>query len=231
MIDLTGVVKRYKQGDVTTDALRGVDAHIPKQSFLIVLGPSGSGKSTLLNLMGALDLPTEGSVSVNEAIISEMGSKARSQFRRKHVGFVFQDYNVLNTLSVKENIELGQYLSTRPMSIDEALRAVGLSGYEGRYPYELSGGERQRLSIARAIVKRPDILFCDEPTGSLDETLAKDVLGVIHSLNETYGTTVILITHNEALRHIGSHVMRLKSGHIDSFTKNHEPIAIKDITF
>lgn len=230
MIELNNVVKHYKSGVVQTTALDDVTARINAGDYTIVLGPSGSGKSTMLNLMGALDVPSSGRVLVDGALISEMNQRDRVTFRRNTLGFVFQDYNVLNTLSVRENVELGAYLSTDPMTVASSLKAVGLEGFESRYPYELSGGERQRLSIARAFVKRPKILFFDEPTGSLDEALAKDILKVIDALNQQ-GTTIVLITHNEAIRHVGTHVLRLKSGRIHSFEKNAVRRAPAEITF
>ncbi len=214
MIKFAGVSKIYQTGKIETKALDQVDLEINSGDFVVVLGPSGSGKSTMLNLMGGLDLPTEGRVEVDGVPISTYDEKKLVQFRKKHIGFVFQDYNLLPTLSSYENIEIAYHLAVQPLAIDEVLSQVGLSKHKDKYPYELSGGEQQRVSIARALVKQPKVLFCDEPTGSLDEDIAKQVLKVLKDLNETMKTTIMLITHNTAIAKIADRVIHLNSGKI-----------------
>ncbi len=214
MIELKSVSKIYGSGKVQTKALKSIDLSVEKGAFLMVLGPSGSGKSTLLNLMGSLDLPTSGDIFVDHEKISDYNEKKRTLFRRAKLGFVFQDYNLLQSLNAKENVMVTARLSENPMDINQVFKSVGLENHMNKYPYELSGGEQQRLSIARALVKNPTILFCDEPTGSLDETTAKDVLKVLLTLNQQLAMTIVLITHNQSLSTIASRVIRLNSGEI-----------------
>lgn len=214
MIKLAHVSKIYRTGDIQTKALDQVNLDIGAGEFVVVLGPSGSGKSTMLNLMGGLDLPTEGDVHVDKMPISQYDEKKLVRFRRDHIGFVFQEYNLLPTLTSYENIEIAAHLTNDALAIDTALKQVGLEKHKDKYPYELSGGEQQRVSIARALVKQPKVLFCDEPTGSLDEDIAKQILKVLQNLNETTKTTIILITHNTAIAQIADRVIHLNSGKI-----------------
>ena len=230
MITLNNISKVYGGGDVKTHALKKVDLKILEGEFLMVLGPSGSGKSTMLNLMGALDTPTEGSVHVDSEEISAYSEKKRTVFRREKLGFVFQDYNLLQSLTAKENVMLTARLSKNAMDINDVFDKVGLKNHMNKYPHELSGGEQQRLSIARALVKTPKVLFCDEPTGSLDETTAKDVLKVLSRLNKTYKMTIILITHNQSLSNIANRIIRLNSGEIVDDQAN-TPSKVEDIHF
>ncbi len=214
MIKFEQVSKIYQTGNIKTKALDHVDVEISAGDFVVILGPSGSGKSTMLNLMGGLDLPTEGNVTVDAMPISTFDEKKLVQFRRKHIGFVFQEYNLLPTLTSYENIDMAYHLSDDPLDIDTALKQVGLTKHKDKYPYELSGGEQQRVSIARALVKQPKVLFCDEPTGSLDEDIAKQILKVLQNLNQTMKTTIIVITHNTAIAQIADRVIHLNSGKI-----------------
>lgn len=231
MISLSKVWKTYQIGKVRTDALRGIDLEIRKGEFLVILGPSGSGKSTMLNLMGGLDHPTEGTVSVDGTQLGDLDDKALTRFRRDVSGFVFQEFNLLPTLNAYENVEIGARLSNAPYGIEEALGMVGLEGYATRFPHELSGGEQQRVSIARAIVKKPKILFADEITGSLDETTAKGILRTVKTLNEKLGTTVVLITHNTGIPAIADRVVRLNSGTIESVHENETPAPVSEVHF
>ncbi len=231
MIHFNDVTKIYNKGQVETTALQNITLDITQGTFLVVLGPSGSGKSTMLNLMGALDEPTKGTISVSEQNISSFNDKQLTQFRRDYLGFVFQEYNLLQTLNVKENVEVTARLSNNPMEIETVLEKVGLKHHMEKYPYELSGGEQQRVSIARALVKQPSILFCDEPTGALDEQTAKEVLGVLKALNETENMTIVLITHNQSLATIANRVIRLNSGCIVEDTINETPSGVEAIKF
>ncbi len=230
MIVLKTVSKVYALGDIETHALKNVDLTIKEGEFLMVLGPSGSGKSTMLNLMGALDIPSKGSVMVDSEAITAYSEKQRTVFRREKLGFVFQDYNLLQSLTAKENVILTARLSKNPMDIEDVFEKVGLKKHMDKYPHELSGGEQQRLSIARALVKNPKVLFCDEPTGSLDENTAKDVLNVLLTLNKSYKMTIVLITHNQSLSTIASRIIRLNSGEIVDDQEN-TPSKVEEIHF
>ncbi len=214
MIELKRASKDYQSGTIVTKALIDADLSIDKGEFVVILGPSGSGKSTMLNLMGGLDHPTQGKIVINDRTISDYDQKALIEFRRETVGFVFQEYNLLHALTVGENISVAAHISKHPDTVENVLKAVGLEEHIDKYPYQLSGGEQQRVSIARALIKRPTVLFCDEPTGSLDEEVAKNVLRVLKTLNRETKTTVVLITHNVAIAQIADRVIRLNSGKI-----------------
>lgn len=213
-IELKNVSKEYQSGEVTTQALKDVTMSIPSGEFVVLLGPSGSGKSTLLNVCSGLDTPSSGTITIDQDEISAMNTKQLTRFRRDNLGFIFQQYNLLQTLSVRENVEVGRHVASDPFEVEEVVEQVGLSPNIDKYPYQLSGGEQQRVSIARALVKNPKILFCDEPTGALDEDNAKEILGVIQHLNNTYGTTVILITHNPSIGVIADRIVKLNSGEV-----------------
>ncbi len=228
-IKLKKVEKVYKSGDVETRALRGVSLDLSDGDFVVVLGPSGSGKSTLLNVMGGLDHVTKGEISIDDFTIHEMSQKALTLFRRNHVGFIFQQYNLLQTLTVKENVEIGARLVENPRDIDELLKRVGLKDHANKYPFQLSGGEQQRVAIARALVKNPKMLFCDEPTGALDEKTAKEILALLQDLNKSLKTTVILITHNASIAQIADVVVKMNSGEIAEVSRTKETLSAKDI--
>jgi putative ABC transport system ATP-binding protein len=221
-IKLEQVTKIYTTGEVETVALKHVDLEIQDGEVIVLLGPSGSGKSTLLNVCSGLDNPTSGTITIDNDVISSMNSKELTKFRRDNLGFIFQQYNLLQTLSVRENVEVGREVSTDPFTVEEIVEQVGLTPNIDKYPFQLSGGEQQRVSIARAVVKKPKIMFCDEPTGALDEENAKEILGVIQRLNETYKTTVVLITHNPAIGIMADRVVKLNSGEIVEIKTNKE---------
>ena len=224
-IKLEKVTKVYSTGEVDTVALKEVDLEINEGEIVVLLGPSGSGKSTLLNVCSGLDNPTSGTITIDGEVISEMNSKQLTKFRRDNLGFIFQQYNLLQTLSVKENVEVGHAVSKNPFTIEEIIEQVGLTPNMSKYPFQLSGGEQQRVSIARAVVKKPKIMFCDEPTGALDEENAKEVLGVIQKLNETFKTTVVLITHNPSIGIMADRIVKLNSGEVVEVitNKNKQP--------
>lgn len=228
-IKLKKVEKTYQSGDVETRALRGVSLDLNDGDFVVVLGPSGSGKSTLLNVMGGLDHVTKGDISIDDFMIHEMSQKALTLFRRNHVGFIFQQYNLLQTLTVKENVEIGARLVENPKNIGELLERVGLKDHANKYPFQLSGGEQQRVAIARALVKNPKMLFCDEPTGALDEKTAKEILALLQDLNKSLKTTVILITHNASIAQIADVVVKMNSGEIAEVSRTKETLSAKDI--
>ncbi len=209
-----GLTKVYGQGETTVHALRGVDLDIWRSEFVVLLGASGSGKSTLLNILGGLDVPTAGDVSFADHRLSGASEAELTAYRREHVGFVFQFYNLIPSLTVRENIALVTDIATDPMPIDEAIDLVGLTPRRDHFPAQLSGGEQQRVAIARAIVKRPEVLLCDEPTGALDYQTGKLVLEVIARINAELGTTAVVITHNAAIAGMADRVIYLGDGRI-----------------
>jgi putative ABC transport system ATP-binding protein len=209
-----GLSKVYRMGEVEVHALRSVDLELYEGEFVVLLGPSGSGKSTLLNILGGLDVPTSGEVSFRDHNLVKADERELTRFRREHVGFVFQFYNLIPSLTALENVELVTEIAERPMPADEALRLVGLGERLHHFPAQLSGGEQQRVAIARAIAKRPDVLLCDEPTGALDFATGKLVLEVLERVNQELGTTTAVITHNAAIAAMADRVVRLGSGEI-----------------
>jgi putative ABC transport system ATP-binding protein len=208
------VVKRYGSGDATVHALRGVDLEIRPGEFIVMLGPSGSGKSTLLNILGGLDTASGGEVRFLEHDLSGADEAGLTRYRREHVGFVFQFYNLIPSLTARENVALVTDIAQAPMRPEEALEWVGLGERLDHFPAQLSGGEQQRVAIARAVAKRPDVLLCDEPTGALDYETGKLVLEVIAKVNQDLGTTAMVITHNAAIAGMADRVLRLGNGRI-----------------
>ena len=220
--DLT---KTYRTGEVEVVALRDVSLEIARGEFIVLLGPSGSGKSTLLNILGGLDVPTSGEVSFAEHRLDGAGDAALTRYRREHVGFVFQFYNLIPSLTVRENVQLVTDIAEHPMDIDEAIAMVGLAARSDHFPAQLSGGEQQRVAIARAIVKRPDMLLCDEPTGALDVHTGRLVLEVIERVNREIGTTTIVITHNAAIAGMADRVLQLGDGRLVREQRNTSKIS------
>ncbi|MCR5502371.1 MAG: ABC transporter ATP-binding protein [Lachnospiraceae bacterium] len=211
-LEIRGLKKSFGSGEAKQDVLRGMDFTVKKGEFCVLLGPSGSGKSTLLNIIGGIDTPDSGFVSINGDKLEDMTEKQLTLYRRKHLGYVFQMYNLIPNLNVKENIEVGAYLSDDPLDVEEVITTLGLQDHKYKYPNQLSGGQQQRVSIGRAVVKNPDILMCDEPTGALDYKTSKEILALIEDCNSRYGSTVIMVTHNEAIRHMADHVIKLRDG-------------------
>ncbi|MCS7065375.1 MAG: ABC transporter ATP-binding protein [Fimbriimonadales bacterium] len=216
IIELIEVSKVYRRDQVAIHALRQINLQIARGEFAVVLGPSGCGKSTLLNLIGGLDTPTEGRVIVDGEDISRYNEAQMSAYRRHKIGFVFQFFNLVPTLTARENIELAADLVPHPRPVDELLQAVGLLERADHFPGELSGGEQQRVAIARALVTRPPILLCDEPTGELDSATGKRILSLLRTINRQEGQTIVLVTHNTVIASIADHVVRLRDGQIDS---------------
>ena len=213
-LNVKGLKKSFGSGDTKQDVLKGLDFTVGKGEFCVLLGPSGSGKSTLLNILGGIDNADSGEIIINGDKLEDMDEKGLTRYRRKHLGYVFQMYNLIPDLNVKENIETGAYLSDEPLDIDELLKILGLYEHRHKLPNQLSGGQQQRVSIGRAIVKNPDILLCDEPTGALDYTTSKEILRLIEEVNRKYGNTVIMVTHNEAIKQMADHVIKLRDGKI-----------------
>ena len=215
-LEIVGLKKGYGSGETRQEVLRGMTFSVARGEICVLLGPSGSGKSTLLNIIGGIDSADAGFISIGGDKLEDMGEKALTQYRRKHLGYVFQLYNLIANLNVKENIEVGAYLSDAPLDIDELLHTLGLYEHRHKLPNQLSGGQQQRVSIGRAIVKNPDILLCDEPTGALDYATSKEILQLIENVTKKYGNTVILVTHNEAIRNMADHVIKLRDGTVRS---------------
>jgi putative ABC transport system ATP-binding protein len=215
-----GLCKSYRTGEVQVHALRDVDLQIWRGEFVVLLGASGSGKSTLLNILGGLDVPSSGEVRFADHRLSGASEAELTRYRREHVGFVFQFYNLIPSLTVRENLALVTDIAHNPMPIDEAIDLVGLTPRRDHFPAQLSGGEQQRVAIARAIVKRPDVLLCDEPTGALDYATGKLVLEVIARINKELGTTAVVITHNAAIAGMADRVIRLGDGRIQRVETN-----------
>jgi putative ABC transport system ATP-binding protein len=231
VIVVSGLTKVYKMGEVQVEALRGVDLSLVAGELVVLLGPSGSGKSTLLNILGGLDVPTGGRVAFRGRDLTEANDKTLTRFRRESVGFVFQFYNLVPTLTARENVALVTDLADRPFTPEEALDLVGMTHRLDHFPSQLSGGEQQRVAIARAIAKRPDVLLCDEPTGALDVTTGAVVLDAIARVNRTLGTTTVLITHNAVIAEMADRVLQLADGRITSDRRNAHPVAAGELTW
>ena len=229
VFEATGVTKVYDMGEVKVHALRGVDLRLYASEFLVLLGPSGSGKSTLLNILGGLDLPTDGHVSYRGRDLSGADDAARTEYRRLHVGFVFQFYNLIPSLTAKENVALVTEISRSPLPPRDALGIVGLGDRLDHFPSQLSGGEQQRVAIARAIAKRPDVLLCDEPTGALDITTGIVVLEAIERINRELGTATAVITHNGAVADIADRVIHISNGRIASERRNETKLPAREL--
>ena len=228
-LEITGIRKSFGAGDSRVEVLKGIDLSIEKGEFCVLLGPSGSGKSTLLNIIGGIDTPDSGDISIRGEKMADMNERRLTLYRRKHLGYIFQMYNLIPNLTVRENIEVGAYLSDKPLEIDELLHTLGLYEHRRKLPNQLSGGQQQRCAIGRAIVKNPDILLCDEPTGALDYNTSKDILTLIETVNQKYGNTVIMVTHNDPLRQMADRVVRLHDGGIRKNYLNDNKLKAVDI--
>src|SRR4029079_4668961 len=224
-----GITKTYHLGEVDVQALRGVDLDLYAGEFVVLLGPSGSGKSTLLNILGGLDVPTSGEVVYQDHNLTTAGEAALTEYRRTHVGFVFQFYNLIPSLTARENVALVTEIVDRPMAPEDALAMVGMEHRLDHFPAQLSGGEQQRVAIARAIAKRPDVLLCDEPTGALDITTGVVVLEAIERVNRELGTAAVVITHNAAIASIADRVVRLFDGRITGIQYNQSKVHARDL--
>ena len=213
-LEIKNIKKHFGEGESRVEVLKGIDIEIEKGEFCVLLGPSGSGKSTLLNIIGGIDAADEGYISINGEKTADMNEKALTLYRRKHLGYIFQMYNLIPNLNIKENIEVGAYLSDNPLDVDDLLKTLGLYEHRHKLPNQLSGGQQQRAAIGRAIVKNPDILLCDEPTGALDYNTSKEILQLIEDVNKKYGNTIIMVTHNDAIKQMADRVVKLRDGMI-----------------
>lgn len=228
-IEINNLKKSFGSDSNRVEVLRGVDFSIEKGDICVLLGPSGSGKSTLLNIIGGIDDADAGYISIGGERMTDMNEKKLTAYRRKHLGYVFQMYNLIPNLTVRENIEVGAYLSDRPLDVDELLQTLGLYEHRKKLPNQLSGGQQQRTAIGRAIVKNPDILLCDEPTGALDYNTSKDILELIERVNQKYGNTVIMVTHNDAIKDMADIVIRLRDGAVRKSYRNEKKIPAREL--
>ena len=228
-LEIKGIKKSFGSGESHVDVLKGIDLEIEKGEFCVLLGPSGSGKSTLLNIIGGNDGADAGSITIQGEQLEDMKEKKLSLYRRKHLGYIFQMYNLIPNLTVRENIEVGAYLSDRPLDVDELLETLGLYEHQRKLPNQLSGGQQQRTAIGRAIVKNPDILLCDEPTGALDYNTSKEILKLIETVNHKYGNTIVMVTHNDAIKDMADRVVKLRDGMIRRNYQNEQKIPAADL--
>ena len=229
MLEIKNLHKFYGIGKTKTEVLCGIDCVIPKGELCVMLGPSGSGKSTLLNIIGGIEQGDEGSILFDGKDLLKMKQSELAEYRRNKLGFVFQFYNLVPNLTVKENIEVGGYLSKNPLPLTDLLKTLGLWEHKDKFPTQLSGGQQQRCAIGRALIKNPAILLCDEPTGALDYSTSKEILTLIEDIHRQYGTTILIVTHNEAIKDMADRVMKLRDGAIHNDYKNENPIAAADI--
>lgn len=228
-LEIQNLKKSFGQGEAKTEVLKGINFSVEKGEICVLLGPSGSGKSTLLNIIGGIDSADSGYISINGEKTADMNEKALTNYRRRHLGYVFQMYNLIPNLNVKENIEVGAYLSDKSLYIDELLKTLGLYEHRHKLPNQLSGGQQQRTAIGRAIVKNPDILLCDEPTGALDYNTSKEILKLIEDVNQKYGNTVIMVTHNDAIKNMADRVIKLRDGQIRKDYTNEVKIPAQEL--
>ena len=228
-LEIQDLKKSFGQGEAKTEVLKGINFSVEKGEICVLLGPSGSGKSTLLNIIGGIDSADSGYISINGEKTADMNEKALTNYRRRHLGYVFQMYNLIPNLNVKENIEVGAYLSDKSLDIDELLKTLGLYEHRHKLPNQLSGGQQQRTAIGRAIVKNPDILLCDEPTGALDYHTSKEILKLIEDVNQKYGNTVIMVTHNDAIKNMADRVIKLRDGQIRKDYTNEVKIPAQEL--
>ncbi len=226
---LENVTKTYKNNNTENHALNKIDLEIEEGEIIVILGPSGSGKSTMLNILSGIDSVTKGKVFYKNKDITKLKENELTKYRKDNLGFVFQSYNLIPNLTVRENVELGSELSNNPLNIKEILKEVGLIKHINKYPYQLSGGQMQRVSIARALVKNPSVLFCDEPTGALDEETGKKVLKLLQDINKKYHTTMIIVTHNNSIANMANKVIKVNSGNIKEVIKNEKTVNALDL--
>ncbi len=228
-LEISGIKKHFGEGESRVEVLKGIDVGIEKGEMCVLLGPSGSGKSTLLNIIGGIDSADSGYISINGEKTADMNEKKLTMYRRRHLGYIFQMYNLIPNLNIKENVEVGAYLGENPLDVDELLKALGLYEHRHKLPNQLSGGQQQRTAIGRAVVKNPDILLCDEPTGALDYKTSKEILKLISDLNQKYGCTVVMVTHNDAIKDMADRVIKLRDGVIRKNYVNENKVSAEEL--
>ena len=228
-LEIRDLKKSYGEESNRVDVLKGINFSVEKGEICVLLGPSGSGKSTLLNIIGGIDSADSGDIWINGERTADMKERGLTLYRRKHLGYIFQMYNLIPNLTVRENIEVGAYLSEAPLDVDELLHTLGLYEHRHKIPNQLSGGQQQRTAIGRAIVKNPDILLCDEPTGALDYQTSKEILKLLEPVNQKYGNTVIMVTHNDAIKGMADRVVHLRDGDIRKNYRNTQRIPAAEL--
>ena len=228
-LEINNLCKGFGESDSRAEVLKDISFGVEKGEICVMLGPSGSGKSTLLNIVGGIESADCGSVRVGEDELEAMNEKKLSGYRRKHLGYIFQSYNLIGNLTVKENIEVGGYLTDDPLPLDDLIKKLGLWDHKDKVPNQISGGQQQRTAIGRAMIKNPDILLCDEPTGSLDYSTSKDILKLIEEVNAEYGNTVVMVTHNDAIKNMADRVIRLRDGRIGDIAVNGTKMKAEDL--
>ena len=228
-LEIRDIKKSFGQGDSFVEVLKGINLEINRGEFCVLLGPSGSGKSTLLNIIGGIDGADSGDICIDGEKMSNMNEKRLTLYRRKHLGYIFQMYNLIPNLTVQENIEVGAYLSDKPLEMEELLRTLGLYDHRKKLPNQLSGGQQQRTAIGRAIIKNPDILLCDEPTGALDYNTGKAVLKLLQDTCRKKGVTVVVITHNQAITAMADRIITVKNGTVTDMRKNEHIVPVEQI--
>lgn len=228
-LEIKDIYKSFGEKDSRVEVLKGVNLELEKGQFCVLLGPSGSGKSTLLNIIGGIDSADSGEIIVDGSSMKGMDDRSLTRYRREHLGYIFQMYNLIPNLTVRENIEVGAYLSKDHLDVDEIIDVLGLRDHAHKLPNQLSGGQQQRTSIGRAIVKNPDVLLCDEPTGALDYNTSKEILSLIEKVNRTYGNTIVMVTHNEAIAGMADVVIRLRDGQVRDRRVNEKRASVEDL--
>lgn len=228
-LEIKGITKHFGDGESRVNVLKGIDVSMEKGEICVLLGPSGSGKSTLLNILGGIDQADDGYIAIDGERTGDMSEKELTLYRRKHLGYVFQMYNLIPNLSIRENIEVGAYLSDNPLDVADLMKTLGLYEHRNKLPNQLSGGQQQRTAIGRAIVKNPDILLCDEPTGALDYQTGKAILKLLQDMCRQKGMTVVVITHNSALTPMADRVIKIKNGKVAQMTLNAHPTPVEEI--
>ena len=228
-LEINDLEKYYGSGESRVKVLQGITAGVEKGKICVILGSSGCGKSTMLNIIGGIETPDGGYVSIDGEKLSDMSEKKLTQYRRRHLGYVFQFYNLIPNLTVRENIEVGAFLGKNTLDVDELMKTLGLWDHRNKIPNQLSGGQQQRTAIGRAIVKNPDILLCDEPTGALDYKTSKEILILFEELNKKYGNTIVMVTHNDAIKNMADQVIKLRDGMVRKNYMNEQKTAAADL--
>ncbi|MDD2979313.1 MAG: ABC transporter ATP-binding protein [Hespellia sp.] len=228
-LEINNIKKSFGEAENQIEVLKGIDLSIEKGEFCVLLGPSGSGKSTLLNIIGGIDNSDEGYISIDGEKTGDMTEKKLTLYRRKHLGYIFQMYNLIPNLTIRENIEVGAYLSDCPLDIEEMMHTLGIYEHQHKLPNQLSGGQQQRTAIGRALVKNPDILLCDEPTGALDYNTSKEILTLIETVNDKYGNTIVMVTHNDAIKYMADQVVHLKDGVVRKRYRNEKKVPAQEL--
>lgn len=230
-LSINSLCKSFGQGEARVQVLKDISCDIERGEICVLFGPSGSGKSTFLNMVGGLEPADSGSISVNGVDITKLSDHDLVEYRRRELGFIFQFYNLVPDLTVRENIEVCQYLSHEPLPLDDLLKSLGLWEHRGKFPNQISGGQQQRCAIGRALVKNPSLLLCDEPTGALDYHTSKEILGLMERINQEYGCTMVIVTHNDAIRHMSHHILRLRDGQLAENVHNTHLLPARELSW